>query len=107
MGVAHRSGRVTASHSFESFHLCFCAVLVPLATLMVVLDVSKKPLEVTLVLRSIFMLFALERSVLDVGCAVLAPILGLWTQSVRVACGHSRARSACSDLPSTSSIPTW
>jgi hypothetical protein len=45
-----------------------------------VLDITQKPFEAVLMLRSILMLFPFEGSVFDVTAAMLAPILWLRSQ---------------------------
>lgn len=68
---------MATSKSAQSFDLKFGSFLVSLASFMIVLNISKKPLEVVLVFGRALMLFSFERSVFDVGTAVFAPILGL------------------------------
>ena len=44
---------------------------------MIILDIAEKPLQATLVLCGILVLFALEGSVLDIGATMLAPVFRL------------------------------
>ena len=53
---------------------------------MAVLYVTKKSLEVVLMLCGVFMLLALKGSVFDIGAAVFAPVFGLPNESVIHSC---------------------
>lgn len=64
-----------AGNAIQSFNLRFGPVLFPLIVGMVFLNALQKSPEVALVLARILVLFALERSVLDIRATVLAPVL--------------------------------
>jgi hypothetical protein len=87
-GSGRRSGCIaeetssctSASDSVQSIDFCLCSSLVAFGAFMVILDLAKIALKVVLVFGGALVLFAFERSVLDIQAAAGAPVFRLETE---------------------------